>query len=109
MKRASPPELRNTPYPYHVSTLTASTDDTLELIFCSTMKVVFTAVSLFFAASFVQTAAGLQCSSGCSACWLDNDKTGVDTKLLCNNVTLECDSCPAGYHGQHCAQYRRCT
>lgn len=37
--------------------------DYLELKFCSIilMKVLFTAVSFFFAVSFVQTAAGLNC------------------------------------------------
>jgi hypothetical protein len=82
-------------------------------VYNTTMKVLQVALSMFYAAGFIQTALGLDCSSGCSACWKDNDPNGVDIKILCqlnkSNNKWECGGpCPAGYSNQHCAESKRC-
>ncbi|KIK02277.1 hypothetical protein K443DRAFT_677788 [Laccaria amethystina LaAM-08-1] len=65
------------------------------------------AVSIFFANNVIQMAAGLQCNSGCAACWLDNNNDGVDTKFTCTGGDCG-DVCPTGYNGIHCARLERC-
>ncbi|KIK02858.1 hypothetical protein K443DRAFT_677196 [Laccaria amethystina LaAM-08-1] len=69
------------------------------------------AVSMFFANGIIQMAAGLDCSSSCAACWLDNNNDGVDTKFTCTgNGGVGCgDVCPTGYNGIHCAKSERCV
>ena len=46
-------------------------------------------------------AAGLKCSSGCAACWLDNNNDGEDTKFTCTgDEGVHCgDVCPTGHNG----------
>ena len=66
-------------------------------------------VSLSIMATFTHMVLvlGLKCSSGCAACWKDNDLSGTDTKFSCSG---DCGStCPPGYHGIHCAKYSRCV
>ena len=71
------------------------------------LKFYAVAVSMFFANSVILMAAGIQCSSGCAACWLDNNPDGVDTKFSCNGGDCG-DVCPSGYNGIHCARFGRC-
>ncbi|KIJ92642.1 hypothetical protein K443DRAFT_648857 [Laccaria amethystina LaAM-08-1] len=68
------------------------------------------AISIFFANGVIQMAVGLKCSSGCAACWLDNNNDGEDTKFTCTGDNgVHCgDVCPTGYHGIHCAKIERC-
>ena len=75
----------------------------------STMRL-YLHVSLSVMATFTHMVLvlGLKCSSGCAACWKDNDPNGVDTKFSCS-FTGDCGStCPPGYNGIHCANYSRC-
>ena len=84
------------------------TDINPRLKFIASMKVHSVALSLFFAAGFLQTTVGLKCNSYCAACWLDNNDTGVDLKIACSDDKVCIAACPSGYHGLHCATYRRC-
>ena len=80
-------------------------------VYSTTMKLFYSvAVSMFFANSVIQMAAGLKCSSGCAACWLDNNSNGVDTKFTCTgDQGVHCGgACPSGYNGIHCADIDRC-
>jgi hypothetical protein len=77
----------------------------------TTMKSFYAvAISIFFANGVIQMAVGLKCSSGCAACWLDNNNDGEDTKFTCTGDNgVHCgDVCPTGYHGIHCAKIERC-
>ncbi|KIJ92092.1 hypothetical protein K443DRAFT_114120 [Laccaria amethystina LaAM-08-1] len=69
------------------------------------------AVIMLFANGVIQMAAALECSSGCAACWLDNNNDGVDTKFACSgDKGVHCgDECPTGYNGLHCAKIDRCV
>jgi hypothetical protein len=81
-------------------------------VYDTTMKSYYAvAVSMFFANGIIQMAAGLDCSSSCAACWLDNNNDGVDTKFTCTgNGGVGCgDVCPTGYNGIHCAKSERCV
>ncbi|KIJ92089.1 hypothetical protein K443DRAFT_114119 [Laccaria amethystina LaAM-08-1] len=68
------------------------------------------AVIMLFAISVIQMAAALECSSGCAACWLNNNSDGEDTKFTCTgDKGVHCgDVCPPGYNGIHCANIVRC-
>ena len=72
------------------------------------MKLFSAATSLLFAASLIQTAVGLNCNSGCGACWKDDNANGADIKFTCTNGGNCGDKCPQGYHGIHCAEATRC-
>ena len=65
------------------------------------------ALSLFFAACFIQTAAGIQCDSFCAACW-KIDSPGVDIKIRCGAFGNCPYPCPSGYNNIHCANSDRC-
>ncbi|KIK06049.1 hypothetical protein K443DRAFT_674614 [Laccaria amethystina LaAM-08-1] len=70
------------------------------------------ALSMLLASGFIQTAVGLKCSSGCAACWQDNNSNGADIKIRCggNMGENECgNNCPTGYSGLHCANASRCV
>ena len=63
----------------------------------------------FVVANFVHMAAGLSCSTGCAACWLNGNTNGVDIKFACYGDKEGCGSrCPDGYSGMHCATSNRC-
>lgn len=69
------------------------------------MKVLSVTLGLTLAAAFTQKVVGYTCSSHCSACWKDNNASGVDTKFHCK--TTNCgESCPDGYHDLHCAKWQ---
>lgn len=73
------------------------------------MQILSIALGLFFASSFIQTAKGFNCDSGCSACWKNNNADGVDVKIACDEDTGQCNTpCPDGYNGLHCAKSERC-
>lgn len=71
-------------------------------------------VALVIAASLTHTAlvSGLQCGTGCAACWKDNNSDGTDIKFQCNEKApnnKDCGKgCPSGYNGIHCAAWERC-
>ncbi|KIM49660.1 hypothetical protein M413DRAFT_438828 [Hebeloma cylindrosporum] len=65
------------------------------------------AVITLLTAGFIQSAVGLKCTSGCAACWKDNNNNGLDTKISCNNSDCG-DKCPSGYSRMHCAETARC-
>lgn len=70
------------------------------------MKTLSVILGFVFAAGIIQTAVGLQCGTGCAACWKDG-QPGLDVKMLCSR---ECDDfCPQGYSGKHCASDNRCV
>ena len=58
-------------------------------------------------AGFIHVTVGLSCTSGCAACWLNGDTTGLDTKFRCPESDCGSD-CPSGYNGMHCARTSRC-
>jgi hypothetical protein len=63
-------------------------------------------LNLIIAASLIKTAAGLQCSGDCAACWKIG-APGVDIKFAC--IFGDCgDKCPGGYENLHCAKSARC-
>jgi len=80
-------------------------------VYSTTMKLLYPmAVSMLFANSAIQMATGLKCSSGCAACWENNNNNGVDTKFTCTGHDgVHCGGvCPTGYNGIHCAKIERC-
>lgn len=67
------------------------------------LQVVFVIMTAFI---HMAPVLGLNCPSGCGACWKDGS-SGVDTKFRCTNN--ECGTiCPSGYKDMHCATYNRC-
>ncbi len=71
------------------------------------MKTYSVILGFVFATGIIQTAVGLQCGTGCAACWKDG-QPGVDTKMLCAGGKCN-DFCPKGYSGKHCAADDRCV
>jgi hypothetical protein len=51
------------------------------------MKLFPSVLSTFLAAGFIQTALGLKCNSGCTACWLKYNANGVNTKFACTGTS----------------------
>ena len=76
-------------------------------IYSSKMKAFSTVAYWLFAAGLIQTAVGLNCDSGCVACWKDG-ASGVDAKFSCPDGYHCGDGCPSGYSGLHCARETRC-
>ncbi|KAF8451419.1 hypothetical protein BGX38DRAFT_489744 [Terfezia claveryi] len=65
-------------------------------------------IAFIVVASFIPPAAplGLQCNTGCAACWKDGSP-GVDIKFACGFTSCG-RTCPQGYSGIHCANSARC-
>ena len=72
------------------------------------MKVLSVALSLLFAAGFIQMAEGIVCHpSFCAACWKIGSP-GVDIKMSCGAFGNCPWECPNGYNNIHCAAGDRC-